>query len=377
MKNAIHEYLDLSNEEKKDLWDKATFVFDTNVFLNLYRYSKKTRETMFKAFADLKDRIWMPNHVAHEIMNNRCEVIAETCDRYDLINKEIENFITKCKEGLRLTDQDQEITDLQKYLTDWLKQNQKKNQLVKNFSDDAVLEQLLTVFDGKVGNALDEKTINEIKNEGEKRFEQQIPPGYKDYNTKTKGEKDNNAFGDLIVWKEILDFSAKNEKDIIYVTNDKKEDWWYSVKGKTVGPRIELKKEFGQETSRKFHMYTMSSFISLYDDSNDNKIEEKTKDEIELFSRVIRRLGSRQELKAYYDSLEDDDVRRIAKIKYKILKLEKKNEKRENAVLKIKISHPDWKQNEDLLQLIQNNEDKILHDKNEIKILQEKLNYLE
>ena len=37
MKNAIREYLELKDEEKEELWNNAVFVFDTNVFLNLYR----------------------------------------------------------------------------------------------------------------------------------------------------------------------------------------------------------------------------------------------------------------------------------------------------------------------------------------------------
>ena len=40
MKKAIQEYIELKDIEKEALWNEAFFVFDTNVFLNLYRYSK-------------------------------------------------------------------------------------------------------------------------------------------------------------------------------------------------------------------------------------------------------------------------------------------------------------------------------------------------
>lgn len=376
MKNAIHEYLDYSDTEKKELWKTATFIFDTNVFLNLYRYSKKTRDIMFKAFEDLADRIWMPNHVAHEIMNNRCEVIVEANDRYEAINSDISSFVKRCKDGLRLADDEREIIDLKKYLDDWLKENQKKNQIVKNFSNDAVLEKLLSIFDGKVGASLSDEEIMRIKEEGAKRFEKQVPPGYKDY-SKTKGTVENNAFGDLIVWKEILKYSSENKKDIIYVTNDKKEDWWYIVKGKTVGPRIELKKEFEKETSRRFHMYTMLNFIDIYDDSSDSKMEKITKNEIELFSRIILRRGTKQELKDYYDSLEDDESRRIAKTNFKIMRLEKKNTKRRNQVERIQSAHTDWAENEELSQLVKNNEFKIEKDSKQIEMLRQKINRMQ
>ena len=64
MKKAIYEYIELSKQEKENLWESATFVFDTNVLLNLYRYTSKTRDSLFQAIAELKDRIWMPHHVA-------------------------------------------------------------------------------------------------------------------------------------------------------------------------------------------------------------------------------------------------------------------------------------------------------------------------
>ena len=46
MRNAIREYLELNSQEKNDLWGTATFIFDTNVFVNLYRYSNNTRLTI-------------------------------------------------------------------------------------------------------------------------------------------------------------------------------------------------------------------------------------------------------------------------------------------------------------------------------------------
>ena len=59
MRNAIKEYIEYSHKEKNDLWNTATFVFDTNVFLNLYRYSNKTRDQLIESFEWLKSRIWI------------------------------------------------------------------------------------------------------------------------------------------------------------------------------------------------------------------------------------------------------------------------------------------------------------------------------
>lgn len=75
LKNAIREYIELSDDEKKALWDTATFVFDTNVFLNLYRYSNRLRAQLLEAFDSMQTRVWMPYQVAYEFAKDRYKVI--------------------------------------------------------------------------------------------------------------------------------------------------------------------------------------------------------------------------------------------------------------------------------------------------------------
>ena len=89
MRSAIKEYIEPSSKEKQELWEKAIFVFDTNVLLNLYRYSAKTRNSLLDAFQSFRDRVWIPYQVAYEYMRKRCEVIYETVQRYDQFKKEI------------------------------------------------------------------------------------------------------------------------------------------------------------------------------------------------------------------------------------------------------------------------------------------------
>ena len=58
MRNAIKEFIEPSDYEKHNLWENAIFVFDTNVLLNLYRYSAKTRKSLLDAFESFMDCIW-------------------------------------------------------------------------------------------------------------------------------------------------------------------------------------------------------------------------------------------------------------------------------------------------------------------------------
>lgn len=372
MRNAIKEYLDFSDGEKKDLWDNATFVFDTNIFLNLYRYTAKTRELLFKAFDSLKDRLWMPNHVAHEFMKNRCKIIIEGSQHYSALNKEVENFISRCCQELYFDGKDKSIVDLEKYMKDWISTSQKENLTVTNPNDDSILEKILALFDGKVGAEYSEFDLSDIVKEGKIRYEQKTPPGYKD-KEKQKENDINNMYGDLIVWKQIIQYAKSEKKDIILVTNDQKEDWWQILHGQTIGPRIELRKEFSKETSQRFHMYTMKGFITRFNSGN---TDSDTIDEIEFFSRILRHKTSKENLNEYYESLESDDATKAAKIRFKIMRIENKNRKRRNNIVAAKEKYHSGKMPENIEEMMNNNIANIERGNKQIEALRARLQSL-
>lgn len=283
MRDAIKEYLNLTQEEKSELWKNAVFVFDTNIFLNLYRYTEVTRESLLNAMQQLSDRIWMPKQVAQELMKDRPKVIFYTLGIFKALKEEKEKFINDCREKLRRESTDIKIDNMSKELDKHIEVLIKESNYIENVDEDKILNQLLQLYEKKVGNGFSDAELEEIKKEGTERYNKQIPPGYKDYK---KGEG-NNAFGDLIIWKEILLFAKNNKKDIIYVTGDKKEDWWEIVNGRTLGPRVELKKEFLEETKQKFNMYSMDRFLEQFKSAQGTQIQQSAIDEVKSYERIL------------------------------------------------------------------------------------------
>lgn len=282
MKDAIKEYLDLTETQKRELWKNAVFVFDTNIFLNLYRYTEVTRESLLRAMQQLSDRIWMPKQVAQELMKDRTKVILDTLKIFDELKEEKDKFIKDCREKLRREAKDVKIDNMSKEIDKHIEILMKESNYIEKLEDDKILNQLLQLFEKKVGNGFTETELEEIKRKGIDRYSKQIPPGYKDFK---KGEE-NNAFGDLIIWKEILSFAKSNKKDIIYVTGDQKEDWWNRVKGRTLGPRVELRKEFWEETNRNFHMYSMNGFLIQFKELQGTQIQQSAIDEVKNYERL-------------------------------------------------------------------------------------------
>lgn len=61
--------------------------------------------------------------------------------------------------------------------------------------------------------------------EGDVRIEHRLPSAFRD------ADKDQNRFGDLIIWYEILQHSKDYKEDfhnVLFVTNDEKSDWVYA-----------------------------------------------------------------------------------------------------------------------------------------------------
>ncbi|MGP5309621.1 PIN-like domain-containing protein [Vreelandella alkaliphila] len=66
-----------------------------------------------------------------------------------------------------------------------------------------------------------------------------------------------------MIWKEVIKKSIDDDVNIVFVTGDNKEDWWLIEKGKTIGPRVELIKEFEFNTGKNFYMYSAYSFLDI------------------------------------------------------------------------------------------------------------------
>lgn len=326
MKETIWEYLIPSIPEKEELWENCFFVFDTNVLLNLYRYTSNTRDTLINAFEDLKERIWLPHQVAYEYAKNRFEVIFEMVQKYEELEKMKQKLVSNYTRELRLDETDQSIQELQSAMDAWIAEQKSKNLIVTRVSEDKILDKIISIFDGKVGKPFTEEEKKEIFEEGQERYKKHIPPGFCDAG-KSKDGEDNNIYGDLLVWKQILLFSKDNKKDIIYVTHDQKNDWWEKAKGRTIGPRVELRKEFAKETGQNFYMYSMESFLEQYSRHKGQQADQRVIEEVLYIEKKYKENQHNQN--------DNNDVE-ILSIERKINRLQEKIGRQQRAIIDLR-----------------------------------------
>lgn len=118
------------------------------------------------------------------------------------------------------------------------------------------------------------KSEEELIADLEFRIHHSIAPGYKD------SGKSDNGIGDLIIWQTIKEIGQKENNNIIYVTDDSKNDWFYVEEKKTVYPRYELLYEFKQETKKTIHLIDITEFLILFN-STEEAIKEVSSKKIE------------------------------------------------------------------------------------------------
>ncbi|HTV73157.1 MAG TPA: PIN-like domain-containing protein [Candidatus Acidoferrales bacterium] len=112
--------------------------------------------------------------------------------------------------------------------------------------------------DSMIGAPFSEEELSAICSEGERRYKNEIPPGFKD--ARKTGDP-RRPYGDLILWNEVLRKAKESGRPIILVTDDAKEDWWFRVSGETMGPLPALRREMLKEAGQRFHLYTSEQFL--------------------------------------------------------------------------------------------------------------------
>jgi len=305
MKNVFKGFHNVNQEKLEELWkdEQTLFAFDANVLLNLYGYAMQTRNDFFNILESIKDNLWIPYHAGLEYQRRRLTVIKNEKSIFNDIENNLEKIQNVFKgdfEQLALKRRFPKLFENTEKLEKEINKsigNYKKSVLHWNSnqpcvrSHDAIRDQINELFDGKVGSKPENQNwLDDLYKEGAVRFKNQIPPGFKD-SGKSKKEEDKSfhydglnyerQYGDLILWKQLIaKANDENIKNVVFVTDDAKEDWWYKINSngkKVVGPLAELQAEIYSESNiDAFHMYSTSMFMADGESYKAVKVEESS-----------------------------------------------------------------------------------------------------
>ncbi len=271
MRDLFPGFYQRTDEELSKLWQEGVFVFDTNMLLNVYRYTQKTRDRYFEILVLLKKRnqLWIPYQVAYEYQDRRIDVIQGQLDAYSEVSnilqatwQRLESSLEPYKRKHGFIDADKlaegltsAIKNAKATVTQDREKDKREYEALKK--DDTLLETLERLFQGKIGNSYSKSRLEEIYRQAQLRIELRIPPGWED-----EGKNNFKAYGDIILWFQLIDYARTQKKPIIFVTDDGKKDWWIrDSKGKPIKPLPALVQEVFVEAGVLLHMYRGYEFL--------------------------------------------------------------------------------------------------------------------
>lgn len=268
MKEQFKGYSSYTDKEYQEIWREAAIVIDTNILLNFYRYSSETRKELYSVLKNVKERLWIPYQVASEYFKNKENVMVDTNKDFDKLISETNGCFTdiinkvngrqikrlKCKDKLLKTLEESKES-IEKII------REDKEQSLKDASEENVEKIIFELFNNSVGMPFNDEKKEELKKEGKRRMESQIPPGFKD------SDKEEN--GDYYIFYSIIQFAKENNKHIIFITDDTKEDWFVKRQGQIKSGEYRLLNEFYKETGKLLLIYTSDGFVESYQNNID------------------------------------------------------------------------------------------------------------
>jgi hypothetical protein len=260
-------YAPRSEEDWKNTLRNGLVVVDTNVLLSLYRYDQDARNSLLSTLRAFGPRLWVPNQVLVEFWRNHPNAL-EYAERQleqavSLLKGDLERAHSNLRSWVNRVSLDRESAgNLERILSEahdkvvatMAEVTQKsREEMGRDTTKDNILLSLESILQGKVGAPLDARSYAQAIEEGKRRLEAKIPPGYMD----KKKEGQGNAFelGDYLVWVQVKREAIMRAKDVLLVTGDAKEDWWRTHHQLPLGPRNELAEELLREAG--VHLYML------------------------------------------------------------------------------------------------------------------------
>ncbi|MFR5875781.1 MAG: PIN domain-containing protein [Eubacterium sp.] len=226
---------------KNILNNNGIIVLDTNVYLNIYERSPEFSNFSIEVLDSVKDHIMIPSTVKREFKKHHNECFRRQYGRVKNACKELKSQLTSAKmliskkcniiKKFKFPDIDSVETEIHNKLDEALgiiDDYDVEHEILKIINDIAISEDnVYKLFSWLVeqGHIFDEMSVDEIYQlsvNGDKRYKDKIPPGYKD----DKKSDGISKYGDYFIWEEVIKHAKANSLPVIFVTDDIKNDWF-------------------------------------------------------------------------------------------------------------------------------------------------------
>ncbi|MGC5384576.1 PIN-like domain-containing protein [Micromonospora chalcea] len=288
-------------------------ALDTNLLLDLYRYSKNARMQVLSALEAVAPALFMPAQVQKEFWRNRDDVIRRVIATNSFAGlqearkkalAEVDSWAARTTPGAEADEQRVLLDKAFAEVIGWVKRGGSGLNLraaLRDVAEDPVLGKLRELFEHRVGRPFPSERLVELIAVGRQRFARRMPPGYMDAD---KPEQQEEGTGDFLLWEQLIQHAAVQRKDLLFVTRDRKEDWWrLDAAREPIGPRVELINEMSERAGVGFFMAVPEDFLAAASAAFDVDVSESTLDTTERLAEGPEQDGPRPWTRAQFEIL--------------------------------------------------------------------------
>jgi hypothetical protein len=250
---------------------EAVVAVDANVLLDLYRFRPQTSQDLIKTLKSLGDRLVVPHQALREFWRRRQRsqdsprgATKTATDAPAKSDRSIRDALDTWAKAVGVDDD--ELSGLTARVNDFLDTLKGELQAVLQDADaerggDPILEQLEELLAGRVTSPLGQEEWTECVAVANRRIDADEPPGYLDADKKDSGLPEGGA-GDYLVWYQATRYAKEQARDLLIVTRDQKEDWWWRQQSDFIGPRPGLTLEYYELTGRRLFLMRPADLLT-------------------------------------------------------------------------------------------------------------------
>jgi len=252
-----------SSEQLDAALRDAIVAVDANVLLDLYRFRPQTSQDLFTVLQKLGDRLVVPHQGLREFWRRRQRTLdsprRSTKEAADALAKSGRSVCDALASWAKAVGVDEdELAGLTARVNGFVGELRGELQAVlqdagEERAMDPVLDRLEELLAGRVTLPLDQEEWTACITEANRRIDSEEPPGYLDAD---KGGSDlpEGGAGDYLVWYQATRYAREQDRDLLIVTRDEKEDWWWRQQSEFIGPRPELVLEYQALSGRQLFL---------------------------------------------------------------------------------------------------------------------------
>lgn len=281
----------------KDVSGDCLVCLDTNVLLAPYDLDSDALPEIRATYKRLIDekRLVIPGQVVREFARNRDRRLADLFKTISDQQSRPQEPLTSRAGFLLGIDAYKKVSELSaqilRLLSEFREQMASVRDTIRSWQANDPVSLIYQEFpdDTIVDIEIDDALLKEMQY----RLDNKVPPGFQD------SKKDDNAFGDILIWKSILNAGSSSKKSLVFVTGEQKNDWWTRSSGISLYPRFELLDEYRRASNgHTFHIISFPDFLGEFG-VQQKVVDEARKIESDETARVSRQDPFNTEEKVY------------------------------------------------------------------------------